>query len=157
MATPGPARPVLDLGSLDPERSKVRIDGVEYRYRADMDLNLVDLARIERVRERVDQLAREAEEHPSPQSDPERAQAVSGLLVEGVRLVMYDPIPDGVMAKLNDVQRLAIIDDFTRATLRAALPRSSKARMELQKAIRMSLGSSRASSASTRRRASRSG
>ena len=150
------AEPVLDLGSLEPERPHVRIDGASYRYRVDMDLNLVQLAKIERARERIGELYAKAEK--SQRANPAQAAEVSRLISEGVGLVMYDPIPAEVLGKLNDVQRLAILDAFTKATLRAASRNISKARGAL-KALRDSISppSSPASSGSTRRRARRSG
>lgn len=157
MTTSSPAKPLLDLGSLEPKRPTLRIDGADFRYRVDMDLNLVDLARIESVRERVDEMGEEVKASASQKADPARGIRVRELLLEGVGLMMYDPIPDETMAKLNDVQLLAIVDAFTRATLRAALPLSFKARRELLKARPTSSSSSPASSASTRRRTRRSG
>lgn len=154
--SPTAAKPILDIGSLDPERPFLRIDGQSYRYRVDMDLNLVHLARIERIRERLAEMSSEVEK--GEQSDPQRAIEVGKLLAEGVALIMYDEIPVDVLGKLNDIQRLAIIDAFTRATLRAASQSSSKAREATPEPIPSTWRpSSPASNASTRRRASRSG
>lgn len=157
MAPRSTADPVLDLGSLDPERPKLRIDGTDYRYRVDMDLDLVHLAKIERIRERIAELADTAGTDPGATASTEQAALVSGLLREGVELVLYDELPDEVAGKLNDVQRLAVIDAFTRATLRAASRSASRARGAMRAALRTSRPSSRSSSASTTRRASRSG
>lgn len=152
------ARPILDLGALEPERSHVRIDGADYRYRADMDLDLVHLARIERIRQRIAELYTEAERTPAQIADPARAELVADMIREGVQLVMFDPIPGDVLDKLNDVQRLAILDAFTRATSRAASRTSSKARPAKAGAkASTSPRSSRASSGSTPRRRRRSG
>jgi hypothetical protein len=149
------AKPVLDLGSLEPVRSFIRVDGVEYRYRADMDLNLVDLARIERARDEIAGIRSEAD----GKATPEQAERLGELISEGVGLIMFDPIPPEVMAKLNDIQRLGILDAFTRATLRAALQKSSKARAAARTRAGRSTSptSSHGSSASTRRRGRRSG
>jgi len=145
------AKPALDLGSLDPVRAFVRIDGSDYRYRADMDLDLVHLAKIERIRQRLNGLNEEAE------PGPERSQILADAITEGVGLIMLDPIPGEVLGKLNDVQRLAILDAFTRATLRVLSPKLSKARKALLGRRSTSPRSSRASSASTGRRTPRSG
>ena len=157
MAPTPSAEPALDLGSLDPERPRLRIDGIDYRYRVDMDLDLVQLARIERVRARISTLAEAATGDPSAEANLEQAEAVSQLLREGVELVLYDALPDEVAAKLNDVQRLAIVDAFTRATLRAASRSASKARRALQELRQTLPRSSRSSSTSTPRPATRSG
>ena len=126
------ADPVLDLGSLDPVRPFLRIDGEDYRFRVDMDLNLVHLAKIERIRERIDQLDKVARKSKAQHANPDQAEEVSQALREGVDLVMYDEIPAAVMGKLNDIQRLAIVEGFTSATLRAASLNKSKARAQLK-------------------------
>ena len=150
--TPSPApSPILDLGSLDPVRPILRIDGVDYRYRVDLDL--MRLAQIEQVRAKLARMQAEA----GDEADPARAQLLGDCISEGVVLVMFDEIPADVLGKINDVQRLAILDAFTRATLRATSQTASKARAAQQAGRSTSPRSSHASSASTARRTRRSG
>jgi hypothetical protein len=112
---PATRRPVLDLGSLDPDRPFIRIDGREFAMKVAQDLNLLSLARIEKLQRRVAELQADTE------LDPEvRATEQARVLREGVGQVLHEPLPAEVDAKLNDIQRLAILDAFIRATLRAA-------------------------------------
>ena len=111
-----PTEPILDLGSLFPDRPFIRVDGEAYHLRHEQDLNLTFLARIEKLRRRIADL----QAVPEAEEDPEaRAEEQSRVLHEAVALVMYD-LPDEVLGKLNDVQCIAVMDSFARATLRAA-------------------------------------
>ena len=113
--------PVLDLGSLDPERPYISIDGSDYRMKVPMDMDLVTLSRLVNIDKRLDRKKK------GPYS-VKLAAEFSKALDEGVKHIMYDPIPADVMGKLNDVAKLAIIDAFPRAITRAGSPPNRKAR-----------------------------
>lgn len=128
--------PVLDLGSLNPERPFIRIDGESYRFRVDMDLDLAHLAKIERARERIGDLYDDAAKAGRTKANPEQAAEVDELLAEAVRLVMYDEIPESALAALAPAQRLAVVDSFTKATSRAASHNNLQARVAANQAAR---------------------
>ncbi len=114
-------KPVLDLGALDPERPFIAINGQRYRLKVPMDMDLVTMARIATINERLE---RRGKKPPTIKIAAEFSRAID----TGVRLIMFDPIPDEVMDKLNEVAKLAILDAFPRATTRAGSPPNRKAR-----------------------------
>lgn len=125
-------KPVLDLGSLNPTRPYIRIDGVGYRMKVPMDIDLVTLSKLTGIDQRLEPKARK--EKPTEKDAREFSEAID----EGVRLIMFDTIPDEVLDKLNEVSKLAILDAFPLATSRAGSQPNRAARRRAAKASRRS-------------------
>lgn len=121
------SEPVLDLGSLNPDRPHILIDGQSYRMKVSMDIDLVTLAKITEIDQRLDPQSKKAK--PTPKDAAEFSRAID----EGVRHIMYDPIPDEVMGKLNEVAKLAILNAFPLATARAGSRANRAARRAIRK------------------------
>lgn len=132
------SEPVLDLGSLNPERPFIAIDGQSYRMKVAMDMDLVTLAKITAIDQKLAPQARKAKPTLKDAAD------FSAAIDEGVRHIMYDPIPDEVMGKLNEVAKLAILDAFPLATPRAGSRPNRAARRAMQKRRSTSPASSHA-------------
>lgn len=107
------SKPVLDLGSLDPERPYITIDGESYRMKVAMDVDLRILSRITTLDQKLEPKA----DDPAPSE--ETAREFSEAIDEGVGLIMYDEIPPEIMGKLNEIAKLAILEAFPLATRRA--------------------------------------
>lgn len=107
------ASPVLDLGTLNPTRPHILIDGVPYRMKVPMDIDLRTISRLTQI----DQLLAPKAETPKPSA--KLLKEFSDAVDEGVRLIMYDPIPPRIMSKLNEFAKLGIIEAFPLATKRA--------------------------------------
>lgn len=106
--------PRIDLGSLNPVRPFILIDGQRYHFKVDMDLNLVDLSRLTTLEEEI--AAIEVKRN-AKRLTREQVAELAKRIREGVQLVTYD-LPDAVLDQLNDIQRLAVLEAFQRATIR---------------------------------------
>lgn len=122
------SKPVLDLGSLNPERPFIRIDGSPYRMKVPMDIDLVTLSRLTGIDQRLAPKARKAK--PTEKDARELSEAID----EGVGLIMYDKIPGEVLGKLNEIAKLAILDAFPLASARAGSQPNRAARRRAARA-----------------------
>jgi hypothetical protein len=143
------SKPLLDLGSLNPERPFITIDNKQYRYKVQMDMTLMTLAALGEIDRRLAPKASKSD--PTPADTAEFSAAID----EGVRHVMFDPIPDEVLAQLNEVAKLSILEAFPTATARAGSPLNRKARRAMSRSTSRVL--SRASSGSTPARRGKAG
>lgn len=113
---------LLELTTEAPDRATVKIDGKEYEFRCREDLGLKEDAQFRR-------LAKDFAE-AEPTLDWEK---MSGLLESMVRIVVIG-MPDEVLAKLNDIKRLKIVEAF-RKEVAAPRPASSpRAEADLREA-----------------------
>lgn len=98
--------PILELSTLI-ERPTIRIDGTLYELRAPDELSVMDGQYLTHAGKRIDALARteDADEH------------LPMLLDEVIRRVTVD-LPEEVLGKLKESQKLSICEVFTGLLLR---------------------------------------
>jgi hypothetical protein len=93
---------LLELTTDAPERATIKVDGKEYQLRAREDLGLKEDAEFRRTMKEFGD--------GGPDTDwPKMARLLDGL----VRTAVLD-IPDEVLAKLKDVQKVRIVEAFTK-------------------------------------------
>lgn len=97
------ATPVLDL-STERERLSVRIDGVPYALRGRHDLTIREYRVITRVGSQLDEL--------ETKDEMTEAEAASYAALLGQMCDVALEAPSDVMAKLDDIQRRAVVRSF---------------------------------------------
>lgn len=114
MTTAAPAsKPLLELSTLDPAtRSHILIDGARYDLLAPADFGLVALNRLDRMVDEVNAMMARAK------TDAALSDDEASHLTEILKTVVGEVVraPSDVMARLTDVQRLAILQAFTPAS-----------------------------------------
>jgi cation transport regulator ChaB len=92
--------------STEPERTYINIDGTDYGCRTANEIELKDLAMIQRMQKR---------QAAGLDGDNEAdLDALSDMLIQMTRLVLFDA-PEEVLVKLKDMHRMAIVEAFTQA------------------------------------------
>lgn len=148
-ATATPAKPLLDLATVDPvDRPFITIDGKRYDLAVSADFGILDFARLDGLVDRLNAL-REAAEGTDVLSD-DAVDELSGILTRGARMVLRAPAE--VIASLNDTQRLAVVQAFTAASRTRTPEPTTPAATKPNRAARRRTGerSSRSCRTSTR-------
>ena len=101
-------KPILELSTLAPERTKIAIDGELYEIALATDFGLLDGYRIEQLQEPM-----RAYSKPGPRTE-EIVAKMSEALEDFVGLVLKAPAD--VIAKLTESQMLQIVGVFTTAS-----------------------------------------
>lgn len=106
--------PLLDLTTLAPDRESIFIDGQPYELIAPREASLRENAIIDRCRRALNLVSEQVDKTLTPEKRKQADKVITAALATAVRVLVPDA-PDDVLAKLNDNQRLAIVQAFTRA------------------------------------------
>jgi hypothetical protein len=117
---------LINLDTLAPDRPTVRIDGQSYQLKRAEDFGLQDWAEFQLLQSKAGYL----EAIATGQENPEDVADLSKMLRTMVRMVVLDA-PDEVLERLNDAQRLALLQAFVGATKAPASPRNRAARRKI--------------------------
>lgn len=104
-------KPLLDLSTIEPERPFVRIDGIDYPMALPEDLDLIQIAKLERLE--LDRLAL-VERANEPDYIEERAEAMH-IMLEQLIPVILPTLPGDVLVSLRDPLKMQIMSAFTKA------------------------------------------
>lgn len=96
------AAPVLDLSTLIPERSSIRIDGVTYHLKSPDELTLFESQLFSRWGKDMEALGK----------DPDQTSELEALLAKVAKRALAD-VPDDVFARLRPAHHLQISEVFT--------------------------------------------
>lgn len=110
-------RYVLDLSTVEPERPLIRIDGQSYELAVLSDFGLLQRARLQRLQRQLQELANDQ----ATSDDVDEASVQALLDVLDLIVAMVAPgLPDEVRNRLNEGQKVAIVQAFSRAAGMAA-------------------------------------
>ena len=103
---------VLDLSTVEPARPLIRVDGAVYELAVWGDFGLAQRTRLRQLQRRMLELTTALSADDAREDD---ARALVDTLDRIVAMVVRD-LPSDVIARLDEEQKAAIVQAFTRAT-----------------------------------------